>query len=121
MRDCGSKVFADMLPNIQPNQIRQTESCSLRPPHQRSRERVHFIHCVIILNDVVHSKSTHAKENTVADEIGRIFTQHNSFTQAIFTEQRYKLNNFLISIFCWDNFQQLQIAWRIKKVCPKKM
>src|SRR5215207_2636647 len=121
MWNCRAETFANVLPDIKTHQICQTESCCLRPPHQRTCERVHFIDGVIILKDVIHRKGTHSEEDTITDKVRCILTQHNSFAQTIFTKQGNKFNHFLCSILRENDLQQLQITRRIEKMCSKKM
>ena len=72
MRDRRGQILADMLPDIDADQINQPEGCRPGTSHERTGDGVHFIDGIAILDDVIQRKSTCPKSDTIADEVGRV-------------------------------------------------
>ncbi len=102
MRDQGREIAADMVPDIQSHQIDQTEGRGFRSSDQWTGERIHFIDGVSILEDVIQSERARPKGDAVADEIGCVLAQHDSFPQSILSEPGKEFNHILDLCPVWE-------------------
>ncbi len=102
--------------DVEPHQINRPERGRARPADGLTGERVdlfdaqvHFLHEPY---HVEHGKCTDA----IADEVGRIFRQHDALAQLRVAEVRDGLDQRGVRFWGWDQFHQPHIARRIKKV-----
>ncbi|MBV6465324.1 MAG: hypothetical protein PGMFKBFP_00600 [Anaerolineales bacterium] len=119
--DQRREIFPDVLPNVHAHEVNQAERRRARIADQRTRDRVHFVHGIAVLQDEIHPERARPEGDAVADEVGRVLAKHNAFAETNFAEPRDELRHFLRSVRRRDDLQQFQIARRIKEVRAEEM
>ena len=121
MRNGWRQVVAHVFPDIDPNQVNQAKSSCLGAAQRRARDRIHLINGISILKDIVQCEGPSPKAQTIGDEIGGIFAQHNALAQAILTKTTDQLHHLGQRFGGRDDLQQLQVARRVEKVSAQEM
>ena len=88
MRDRRPQVVADMFPHVDADQVSQPERGGLGPSDERPRERIHLIHAIAMLQDVIDAKGCGAKEDPVSYEVGRVLADDHALAEPLLSEAR---------------------------------
>ena len=106
--------------HVDADEVRGTERRALRPPEQRTGERVHFLHGVPVLEhrpDGLH----HAEDaDAVGDEVGRVACDHDALAQHGLAELPRRLEHARIRAGVGNELEQVEVARRIEEVHAQK-
>ncbi len=107
--------------HIQPHQIDGLEHSGFGPTHGRTEEGVHLGDGQPLFQHQLHGAHDAVHPDAVADEIGRVFSPHDSFAQPALPEIGHELEHLGRCLFAGNQFQQFHVAHRVEKVRSQKM
>ena len=115
------KPLRHVRQGVQAHNVGRAEGGRFGAAHYRPCVFVHFFHGKAQRLHQVENIHNAIHTDTVGDKGRRVFGQHGGFAQIFVAEFHEKIHNFGQSILGGNNFQQSQVAHRIKEVRPQEM
>ena len=86
MLDQRSEISANVMGNVQPDQVEEAEGCCFGSTDGWTGDRIDFSDGVVILQYVLHCISTGNREDSIANEVGSILAHHDTLAQLDFAQ-----------------------------------
>ena len=115
------KIRSDERPDIQADDIEQTEAGAVGQADQRAGERVDFFDGEIAFHRELLNGSAEEAADAVGDEVRRILARHHAFAQAAVAEVGTKSMTSRIGFRAGNQLHQVQVARRIEEVRAQEM
>ena len=105
--------------DVQPHQIERAESGGLGPADHGAGQLVHFVHAETLFLHGAQYLAYTERADAVRNEVRRILGAHHALSEAQIGELRYGGQHLGQRIRSRDDFKQMEIARRIKKMRPE--
>lgn len=90
-------------------------------PDQFAGQTIDFLDRVAVAQRIPNGRSDVVAEDAVTDEIRAILAHHHALTEGHIGEAANRCDDSGIGIRGWNDFEQVEIAWRIEEVRSQEM
>ena len=115
------KVAPNVSPDVETDDIEQTEAGAIGKPNERARERVHFFDREIVFDRIFRNRAAEETSDAIGDEIRRIFAGNDAFAQPPIGEVPHEIEYFVAGTRAGNHFHQVQVTRRIEEVRAQKV